>query len=149
MGNTQTVDVNDDGTYTLTDTFGGVTDTETGTWVVDGNTIMIITTEDGKPDTTYAEFVVTGNQMTWTMAEDECKDALGGEQNCLRGLEEEWNMDQGSLTKAEFQVQIVYNKTVVKYNSKQGRYSQSDFLKNYKTIIENNRDKYKRFKETM
>ena len=145
LGATQTVEISDDGTYTMTDTFDGVPETETGTWVVNGNTVMIITMVDGKPDTTYAEFVVTGDQLTWTMTEDECKDAPEGEQNCLRDLEEAWSMDQGSLTKADFQVQIVYNKDVAKTNSKQGRFSPSDFLNNYKTLIENNRKQFEQF----
>lgn len=149
LGVTQTVEINDDGTYTLTGTFDGDMDTETGTWVVDGNTVMIITMVDGKPDTTYAEFVVTGDQMTWTMIEDVCKVAAEGEGNCLRDLEEEWSMDQGSLTKAEFQMQVVYNKAVAKTSSIQTRYSLTDFQKNYKTIIENNREKYRNLRKTM
>jgi len=131
------IDFKSDGTATVTTGDPGGTDTESWTYTQDGNQVTV-TDEDDEMMTFDITF--DGTIMTWSsdVIEDPC-DGSANQAECFAAWEEDFNLEEGSLTNIIITIEIVFQKAAAKQGLNVGRsydlFNPSNVIKDYKLKI--------------
>jgi hypothetical protein len=123
-----------DGTYTGTIITGDSVETETGTWDASGNTLTMITvdTVDSvvKIDTMTSTYSLSSGVLTIIQETDGCEEFDSqSPAECLADIEEQFNLEAGSLTKLTLEMIITFSKAAARWSLQPAKITNQSVLK--------------------